>query len=319
VRTGPEIFDRRALRIHRERAARGGGADDGLCAEIAARLAERLDEIRRRFPLALDLGCRGGALTGLLRQHSSIGAVIASDLARGFARRAACPAIVADEEFLPFAAGTFDLVATSLALHWTNDLPGALVQIRKALKPDGLFLGAMFGGATLNELRQALIAAETALSNGARPRVSPFADLRDIGMLLQRAGFALPVVDRDVITVGYADPFALMRDLRGMGESNAVALRHKALTPPRLLAAAAARYPQAAPRREGITATFEVFYLTAWAPHADQPRARPPGSATASLAEALGGAADSGPADSEPAGSEPAGAARRQLPTARER
>lgn len=293
--TGPYIFDRAVLRRHRERAARTPGSDDALFTEIATRLAERLDDVRRSFPLALDLGCRHGALTRRLAAHPSVGRIIACDLAPGFAREAACPSLAADEEFLPFADGTFDLVVSNLVLHWTNDLPGALVQIRRALKPDGLFLGALLGGGTLTELRQALMSAEIDLAGGASPRVSPFADVRDLGMLLGRTGFALPVVDRDVITATYADALALMRDLRAMGETNAVASRRKTLTARGLLAATAARYEKVAARPDGIAATFEVIYLTGWAPHASQPKALAPGSATTRLGTALGTAENPDP------------------------
>lgn len=221
-------------------------------------------------------------------RHPLIDRVIACDLASGFARKVRCPSLAADEECLPFADQTFDLILSNLALHWANDLPGALLQIRRALKPDGLFVGALLGGGTLAELRQALLAAESELSGGASPRVSPFADIRDLGHLLQRAGFALPVVDRDIVTFDYADALSLMRDLCAWGESNVVAERRKAMTGRSLLAAAAAAYGHATAGRGRIVATFEVIYLTAWAPDASQPRALAPGSATHSLGAALG-------------------------------
>jgi SAM-dependent methyltransferase len=194
---------------------------------------------------------------------------------------------VADEEFLPFADGSFDLIVSCLSLHWTNDLPGALVQARRALKPDGLFLAAILGGETLGELRRALIEAEVAETGGAGPRVSPFADVRDAGALLQRAGFALPVVDADTITVSYENALDLMRDLRGMGEANAIAERRKDFTRRSTLLRAAAIYEDMFADAGRMPATFQVVNLTAWAPHASQPKALKPGSAAHRLADAL--------------------------------
>ena len=211
------IFDRRLLRRRRARAAALGG-ETALLREVAERLADRLDDINRRFPLALDLGCRGGTLARTLKGRGGVETLVQSDLAPEMAARAAGtgrPALAADEEFLPFGAEAFDLVLSCLSLHWVNDLPGALVQIRHALKPDGLFLAALLGGETLTELRQALLEAELEVEGGASPRVSPFADLRDLGGLLQRSGFALPVADLDSITFEYETPFALVRDLGG--------------------------------------------------------------------------------------------------------
>jgi SAM-dependent methyltransferase len=196
--------------------------------------------------------------------------------------------VVGDEEMLPFADASFDLVISNLALHWTNDLPGALVQLRRALKPDGLLLAAMFGGETLTALRAALIDAELAETGGARPRVSPVADLRDMGMLLQRAGFELPVVDGDTLSVSYPDVPALMRDLRFMGEANAVAERQRSFTRRGVLGRAGAAYPRGPDGR--IEAGFQVIFLTGWAPHESQPKPLRPGSATARLADALGSA-----------------------------
>src|SRR5581483_6832098 len=201
------------------------------------------------------------------------------------AARAGAPVVVGDEELLPFADASFDLVISALAMHWTNDLPGALVQLRRALKPDGLLLAALLGGDTLAELRRALLEAELAETGGAHPRVSPVADVRDAGMLLQRAGFELPVVDSDVLSVSYPDLIALMRDLRGMGETNALSERPRAPTRRGVLARAAAAYPQAPDGR--IEAGFQVIFLTGWAPHPSQPKPLRPGSAAARLADAL--------------------------------
>jgi NADH dehydrogenase [ubiquinone] 1 alpha subcomplex assembly factor 5 len=284
-----DVFDRGAVRRHRERAARTIGAHDFLFREAAARLAERLDEIRRAFPRALDLGGHGGVLAQALVGRSGIETLVQTDLSFSLAMRAAGLRVVADEEFLPFAAGTFDLVASCLSLHWVNDLPGALIQLRHALRPDGLLLVSLLGGETLHELRAALLEAEAEVTGGAAPRVSPFADVRDAGSLLQRAGFALPVVDADTITVSYPNALALMRDLRAMGEANALAERRRGFSRRGVLLRAAARYEERFADATGrVPATFKIITLTAWAPHEAQPKPLRPGSAAARLAAALG-------------------------------
>ncbi len=298
----PQPFDRRALRRHRDRAAAGLAGYDFLFREVGGRLLERLGDLKRRFPLALDLGCRRGLLAELLGEDAKgppggIETLVQCDLSPVMAGYAAeRPAgsggpgrlvLAADEEALPFGPERFDLVVSCLSLQWVNDLPGALAQIRWALKPDGLFLAALFGGDTLLELRRALLDAETAERGGVSPRVSPFVDLRDAGALLQRAGFALPVADADRITVDWGSPLSLMRDLSRMGEGNALAERARHLTAPATLFAAAERYPRRADGR--VEAEFEVVYLTGWAPAAGQQQPLRPGSAKASLAKALGG------------------------------
>jgi NADH dehydrogenase [ubiquinone] 1 alpha subcomplex assembly factor 5 len=197
--------------------------------------------------------------------------------------------VAADPELIPFADMSFDLVVSNLVLHWVGDLPGALIQLRRVLRPDGLFLAAMLGGATLAELRTVLIEAELAETGGASPRVSPFAELGDAASLLQRAGFAMPVADTERVTVSYPDALALMRDLRAMGETNALSARPR--TPPgrHLLARAAALYAERFALADGrIPATFEILFLTGWAPHPSQPKQLAPGSAARRLAEALG-------------------------------
>jgi NADH dehydrogenase [ubiquinone] 1 alpha subcomplex assembly factor 5 len=283
------VFDRRAVRLHRGRAARDPGRADFLFQEAAERLADRLSDMARRFPLALDLGCRDGVLAARLAGRGGIETLVHADPAAGFARRVARPAVVAEADALPFKPGAFDLVLSNLDLHWTNDLPGALLQLRQALQPDGLLLASLFGGQTLAELRRVMMEAELAEEGGASPRVSPFADLRDLGHLLQRAGFALSVVDNDTIEVTYPDALALMRDLRNMGEGNAVAERRRGFTRRATLARATALYGELFGRADGrIPARFEIVTLTAWAPHPAQPRALRPGSAAARLADALG-------------------------------
>jgi len=288
-----EVFDRRAVRRHRERAAKTLAAHDFLLREVADRLAERLDDVTRQFPLALDLGCHDGALGRALAGRGGIETIIQSDLSPAMAGKAAHggqPALAADEEALPFAEAAFDAVFSLLSLHWVNDLPGALIQARRALKPDGLFLAAILGGETLKELRAALTAAEVEIEGGAGPRVSPFADVRDLGALLQRAGFALPVADVDDIAVSYPDALKLMADLRGMGEANAVVERRKGFSRRATLMRAAELYAERHGDADGrLPATFQVIYLTAWAPHESQPQPLAPGSARTRLATALDG------------------------------
>lgn len=285
---GLQIFDRRTVRAQRERAQAGLVEHDFLMREVAERLAERLDDMRRVFPSALELGWRGPVLAKAVAARAGIESWFAAAPTLGAARAAKRLAVVADEEAIPFAEGAFDLAISSFALHWVNDLPGTLLQARRCLKPDGLFLAALPGGESLIELRSCLLAAEAALAGGASPRVSPFVDLREAAGLLQRAGFALPVADLDTITVSYADPLALMRDLRGMGEANATAARDRRFLRRDVLMEAARLYRARHGDREGrVPATFQIVFLTGWAPHPEQPRALRPGSASARLAEAL--------------------------------
>ncbi|WP_395826829.1 methyltransferase domain-containing protein [Elstera sp.] len=285
-----QIFDRRALRLHRDRAAAGfDGRFDFLTKEIGDRLLDRLDDIRRRFPLALDLGGRTGDLARSANGRGGIETLITADLSPQMIARAPGPRLVADEEWLPIAENSLDLVLSCLSLHWINDLPGALIQVNRALKPDGLFLGAIFGGETLQELKASLAAAEIAETGTLVPRASPTVDIRDAGRLMQRAGFALPVIDSDILTVSYPDVLALMRDLRGMGEANALAGRPRRPWRRSTLARAAADYADRFSTPDGrIEARFEVIFLTGWAPDASQPRPMRPGSAKSRLSEALG-------------------------------
>ncbi len=284
-------FQRAAVRRHRDRAARSLPQHEFLLREIGERLADRLDDVNRSFPCALDLGCHHGVLADGLRGRGGVERLVQCELSETLARSAARggqPALVGDEEQLPFAAGSFDLALSLLSLHWVNDLPGCLLQLRQALKPDGLLLAALFGGETLHELRSALLEAESEVEGGASPRVSPFVDLRDAAGLLQRAGFALPVADLDRITVTYPNALALMRDLRGMGEANAVAERRRGLSRRATLLRAAALYEaRFAGRDDRLPATFDVIYLTGWAPDESQPKPLRPGSARTPLAEAL--------------------------------
>ncbi len=285
------VFDRGLVRQRRERAVATLPNADFLFKESAERLADRLLDMARTFPLALDLGCHTGQMAEALAQHPKIGTLFQSDLSprmAAHARANGLGTVCADEEFLPIAANALDLVLSNLSLHWVNDLPGAFAQIRQALKPDGLFLAHMFGGDTLRELRIALFEAEGDTSGGVAPRVSPFTDVRDAGNLLTRAGFALPVVDADTITVTYTDLFKLMADLRGMGETNTVIERPKKPARRDLFLRAADIYAKRFTDARGrLTATFEIISLTAWVPHSSQQKALRPGSATTRLADAL--------------------------------
>ena len=287
----PQPFDRSLLRRRRDRAA-GRLADYGFLFEEAGdRLLDRLDDVRRRFPLALDMGCHDGTLGRLLTGRGGIETLVQADLSEKMVRAAAAqgPGLAADEEFLPFAPHSFDLLLSLFSLHWVNDLPGALLQMRQALKPDGLFLASLLGGETLWELRQALMDAEIELEGGVSPRLSPVLDLADAAALLQRAGFALPVADRESLVVDYPNALKLMDDLRGMGESNAVTQQRKSFSRRATLLRAAELYQERFARPDGrVTASFQIFTLTAWAPAAEQPKPLRPGSAQQRLAEALG-------------------------------
>lgn len=283
------VFDRAAVQAHRNRAAAGFADFNFLKAEISARLADRLEGINRQFGTALDLGSHDGSLAQALRHTGKVDWVAGTDLSPAFAVDFEGPSVATDEEFLPFAPASLDLVGSAMSLHWVNDLPGALIQIRQALKPDGLFLGAMLGGETLTELRITLMEAESAVEGGISPRISPMADLRDAGALMQRAGFALPVVDSDRITVTYGDALKLMRDLKGMGESAADRARLTRFTRRQTVLEAARIYHERFADGDGrLPATFDILYMTGWAPAATQQRPMKPGSAQARLADALG-------------------------------
>ena len=285
------VFNRAAVRHHRDRAATKLSAHDFLFAESAERLADRLDDVTRSFPLALDLGCHGGELARALGGRGSIETLIQSDLSPALAALAnekGGPALASDEEVLPFAEMSLDLVLSNLSIHWVNDLPGMLVQVRQALKPDGLFLAAVLGGNTLHELRTSLFEAETEVEGGVSPRFSPLIDVRDLGNLMTRAGFALPVVDAETVTVSYSDPLKLLLDLRGMGETNANRDRRLTFTRRATLTRACEIYLETHADAAGrIPATFEIITMTAWAPDPSQQKPLRPGSAQSQLADAL--------------------------------
>jgi SAM-dependent methyltransferase len=286
--SAPRLFDRRLLRARRRRAV-ALGATTFLIDRVADDLADRLTAVRRSFPVAIDLGTPTAAVRRALAASTAISTMIAVDAAADHQSKQAGLTIAADEETLPFADGSLDLVVSGLAFQFVNDLPGTLSQVRRALKPDGLLLAAFIGGDTLTELRQSFAAAEAEIEGGASPHVAPFADLRDIGALLQRAGFALPVTDVDRVVVRYASPFGLMHDLRRMGATNALTERRrlplKRATLMRMAELYAGRFADADGR---IRATFEIVWLSGWAPHASQQKPLAPGSATRRLADALG-------------------------------
>jgi SAM-dependent methyltransferase len=279
----PIVFDRALLRARRRRAFALGAATF-LIDRVAEELAERLSIVLRHFDVALDLGTPTDAVTRALAANDAIGKLFTADSLPRPGRD-----IIADEEALPFRDASLDLVVSALALQFVNDLPGTLIQVRRALKADGLFLAALIGGDSLTELRQSFAAAEVEIEGGVSPHVSPFAEVREMGALLQRAGFALPVADVDRLVVRYATPFDLMGDLRRMGATNALnerrrmPLRRATLT--RMAEIYAERFADADGR---IRATFDILWLSGWAPHESQQKPLAPGSARTRLSDALG-------------------------------
>ncbi|MFN3228604.1 MAG: class I SAM-dependent methyltransferase [Asticcacaulis sp.] len=292
----PALFDRRLYRTRLDRAAPRYAEASFLKARVSADILDTLSAILRDFPLMLDLGARDGTLARLLRTDPAfagisgrVGTILQSDLSPRQLAGLSGPRLVLDEEQLPFAPASLNLVTSALGLHAVNDLPGVLVQIRQALAPDGLFVGAFFGGASLTELRQVLLEAEVELTGGAGPRVAPFAEGFDGAALLQRAGFMLPVADVDRFTVRYASPLALLKDLRAMGETRILLdgsprpLRRDVLM--RAMALYVERFAEADGR---VPATVEILTLSGWAAHESQQKPLRPGSAKTRLADALG-------------------------------
>jgi SAM-dependent methyltransferase len=273
--TAPILFDRALLRTRRDRALRAGPATF-LLDRIAEDLAERIQAVLREFKTAADIGSAGDQVGDALAGR--VGRLARIDL----------PEL--ESEPLPLQPQSLDLAVSALAFQFVNDLPGVLAQIRRALKPDGLLLAAMIGGDTLTELRQSFAAAEAECEGGVSPRVAPFADLRDIGSLLQRAGLALPVTDVDRVVVRYGSAFSLMADLRRMGATNVLVERRRTPTRRATLLRMAQIYGERFADPDGrIRATFEVIWLSGWAPHESQQKPLKPGSARASLAEAVKG------------------------------
>ena len=254
------LFDRRAVRLHRDRAAGRVSIVADLLRDLAERLIDRLDDTTVRFVHALDIGGRG-VVTPLLRARGLD--VVSGDLSPAMAALNPHPSVVVDEEFLPFATGSFDLVVASLSLHWVNDLPGALIQLRTALRPGGLLLASLPALGTLGALRPARTEAEAAGTGGASPRGSPFPELRDCAGLLQRAGYDLPVADIETVRLVYADALTVVRDLRAAGEANALRLRDRRI-PPRTLFGTAFSAMRAT--AEGVPVTLRIAFMTGWAP-----------------------------------------------------
>jgi SAM-dependent methyltransferase len=284
--SAPRVFDQPLLHRRRRRAEKLGPATF-LIDRVAADLAERLSTVLRRFSVAVDLGSPTGAVRRELA--GLVDMLVAVDATVGDVRDHSGPKLIADAEALPFADGSLDLVVSALALQSVNDLPGTLVQVRRALKPDGYFLAAIVGGDSLTELRQSFATAEADLEGGVSPRVAPFVDARDAGALLQRAGFALPVTDVDRVTARYASAFDLMADLRRMGATNPLVERRRTplrrATLMRMAEIYAARFADADGR---VRASFDIVWLAGWAPHPSQQQPLRPGSAQTRLADALG-------------------------------
>jgi SAM-dependent methyltransferase len=308
----PLVFDRRRQRAYRRRAATLGPSTF-LIERVAEDLSDRLATVLRRFECALDVGTPTDAVRRALAASGKVGTIIAADALAGdpaasrhWARETVATAereqertsertldaqllVAADEEALPFRDASLDLVVSALALQFVNDLPGTLIQIRRALKPDGLLLAALAGGDTLTELRQAFAAAEAEIEDGISPRVVPFSDVRDMGALLQRAGFALPVTDIDRVTARYASPISLMHDLRRMGATNPLLERSRRPLKRATLRRMTEIYAERFADRDGrIRATFEIVWLSGWAPHESQQKPLAPGSARQRLADVLG-------------------------------
>lgn len=280
----PVIFDRALLRARRRRAA-ALGVETFLLEHVAEDFADRIAVVNRRFAFAADIGSPGEAVARRLLDRQLVERVVHVGDDSGCD---SVPQAVADEEALPLADGALDLAVSALSLQHVNDLPGALLQIRRSLKPDGLFLAALLGGETLTELRQAFTQAEAEIEGGVSPRVAPFADLRDLGALLQRAGFALPVTDVDRVAVRYSNAFALMQDLRRMGATNVLLERRRKPTRRATILRMAEIYGERFSDPDGrLRATFDIVWLSGWSPHESQQKPLRPGSAKMRLADAL--------------------------------
>lgn len=284
-------FDTDLIVARKLRALRqSGDSADFLMRQAADDLALRLSTIDRRFERAATLHCWSALPAAVLRDSGKVDDIVRLEAASAFA---GTTGIVAPLETVAFQPGSLDLAVSLLSMQDLNDIPGFLIQVRRALKPDGLFLGAMAGADTLSQLRASLLAADAVINDGASPRVAPFADIRDIGALLQRAGFALPVTDVETLTVRYDDVFGLVRDLRAMGATSALTARKRIPDGRALFGAAAQTYAERYADADGrIRATFSLIWMSGWAPHASQPQPLKPGSATTSLAQALSRAED---------------------------
>ncbi len=277
------IFDRGLVKQRRERATKKFHKHSFLFDWSRTQIHERLLDINRTFDRSLQLGSRGALL-----DHPKVKSLIISDLTDKPIEDNVLPFIQASEEFLPFAKNSFDLVISNLNLHTVNDLPGSLIQIRNSLKDDGLFIASLFGGETLHELRQVMTEVDIKMHNGTSPHIFPFADKPQLGDLLYRAGYALPVIDSEFITVTYDNVFKLFSDIRGMGESNSIIERQKEPLGRRYFMECAKTYQERFQEDNGrIIATFEVIFLLGWAPHKSQQKPLKPGSAEFNLSDIL--------------------------------
>ena len=285
----PRLFDRKLLRERRARFAHEVEARSFLLCHVAREIAERVELMLRSFPLALDLGAYHGVLGKKVAALPSVGTMLYGESALAFAAMCPRPALVCDEDVLPFKAASLNLVVSGLALHRVNDLPGALIQVRRALRPDGLFMAALLGAGALVELRQVLIEAEAETEGGASPRVSPFGDVREYGALLQRAGFALPVADSETLSLSYANPREVMREVRALGGGNVLLARSRKPLARHTLKRAEQLYCERYGTPDGsVRASFEIVYLSGWGPDPGQQKPLKPGSAAQRLADALG-------------------------------
>lgn len=293
--TPPQIFDRNLLSRRLGRAAKGFAQVPFSQARflkdrMVADQLETLSAVNRRFDNVLDIGARDGAFAAEAMQTGQFGSIVSADPSAQMLSAAPEPKVQLDDEVLPFDEDHFDLIVSSQSFHAVNDLPGVLVQVCRALKPDGLFIGAMFGGETLIELRQCLMEAELEVRGGYGPRISPFAEGADLIDLLKRTGFAMPVVDSDRVSVSYDNPLRLMADLRAMGETNILYDRPRKGLNKAIVARLCELYAQRFSDDEGrITATFEIITLSGWKPHESQQKPLKPGSAKMRLADAVGG------------------------------
>lgn len=280
-----DLFNRFLIKLRRDKISSTFAKHDFLKKEISHRLIDNLGDIKKSFNIILSMNVDESCLTQRFKQAF----IIHQDYSLNMLKSLPDMSIQADEEYLPYQNQSLELILSCLNLHWVNDLPGTLIQILRSLKPDGLFLGATFGGETLTELRQSMLKADIELRGGSSPHISPFIDVRDAGALLQRAGFALPVVSTERIIVTYSDALSLMKELKAMGENNALLKQYKGLTTPRLMVKVADIYHQTYANKNGrVPATFDIVYLQGWAPHESQQKPLKPGTAKVSLKEALG-------------------------------
>jgi SAM-dependent methyltransferase len=286
----PQLIDATAHRRYRDRAASGFGTVNFLKQAAADRLADRLDIVRRHFPLVLDIGSHHGEMAKAALASGKVDRVICADPSLGMVSHTASnmPSCVVDYDNINFSDGAFDAITSAFSMHWVNDLPGMLTRMRRWLKPDGLLLLSMAGGVSFSGLRSCLAEAESQTAGGLSPRVLPMADIRDLGGLLGRAGFGLPVADSDTLTISWSDPFQMMRELRQMGESNALLGRANHMTRRDTLMKAATLYKDRfSTEDQRVTAEIELITLTAWAPSPDQQKPLKPGSADVNLADFL--------------------------------